>query len=233
MLILGVDIGAVSTKAVLIKGLDMEVYSILPTGASNDLAAKSAINEILNRSGKKLEEFKFIVTTGYGRDSLSMRNLAVSEILCHARGARWFIPNAGSVIDIGGQDSKFIRLDQNGNVSDFVMNDRCAAGSGRFLEVIAKALSLNLEALGEISLKSQKPCKITNICTVFIESEVISLRAANQLPEDIIAGIHRSIAKRIVAMISTIRVQEKVVFTGGVQKIKDLRKPLKTSSNCP
>jgi predicted CoA-substrate-specific enzyme activase len=159
-----------------------------------------------------------IVSTGYGRNNVDLAHKKITEIMCHAAGAWHFLPKTKSVIDIGGQDSKFIRLGEDGGVSDFVMNDKCAAGTGRFLEVMARALELNLEDFGKLSLMAKKPAKISSMCTVFAESEVISLISKGESRENIIAGIHESIASRMVSMMGRARVEKPVVMTGGVAK---------------
>jgi predicted CoA-substrate-specific enzyme activase len=155
----------------------------------------------------------------------------ITEIMCHAEGARYFLPQTKSVIDIGGQDSKFIRLADTGGVSDFVMNDKCAAGTGRFLEVMARALELNLEDFGKLSLMAKKPAKISSMCTVFAESEVISLISKGETRENIIAGIHESIASRMAAMMGRSGVAKPVVMTGGVAKNLGIKNALEKKLN--
>lgn len=226
MLTAGIDIGAVSAKVVVLNKGQILTYFIAPTGASIVQAGVKVIKEVLNKAKLSLDDLGYIIATGYGRHSVSFAQEAVTEIICHAKGASWLIPEARTVIDIGGQDSKAIRVNEKGNVTDFVMNDKCAAGTGRFLEVMARALDLELDELGSISLRSETPCAISSVCTVFAESEVISLRAERRTTEDIIAGIHKSIAHRVSSMMSQIGYQNQVVFTGGVAKNVGVRKAL-------
>ncbi len=156
-----------------------------------------------------------IVATGYGRKSVAIADKAVTEIMCHAAGARFLDPSVRSLIDIGGQDSKAVVMDENGRVTNFAMNDKCAAGTGRFLEVMARALEADLDEFGELSLKAERPAKISSLCTVFAESEVISLIAKGETRENIIAGIHEAIASRVSAMASRIGLAAPVMMTGG------------------
>jgi len=158
------------------------------------------------------------VTTGYGRSSFPLAHKMITEITCHARGAFYICPETRTVIDIGGQDSKVIRLDKQGRNVDFQMNDKCAAGTGRFLEVMARALEVRLEDLGRLSRSAQRTIKISSMCTVFAESEVVSLIADNQPKEVIIRGLHDAIADRILGMVRRVGVEEKVTLTGGVAK---------------
>ena len=159
-----------------------------------------------------------IISTGYGRNSVMIADKAVTEITCHAAGAHYLNPDVRSVIDIGGQDSKAIALDENGNVKDFAMNDKCAAGTGRFLEVMAKALEVDLDNFGSFSLSADQPSKISSLCTVFAESEVISLISKGEKRENIIAGIHESIAARVAAMANRTGLRPPIMMTGGVAR---------------
>jgi predicted CoA-substrate-specific enzyme activase len=158
------------------------------------------------------------VSTGYGRNSVKFMDKAMTEIICHGAGAHYLNPRTRSVIDIGGQDSKAIVLDEKGKVKNFAMNDKCAAGTGRFLEVMARALEVELDGFGALSLRAGDPSRISSLCTVFAESEVISLISKGEKRENIIAGIHESIAARIAAMTNRLRIAPLVVMTGGVAK---------------
>ncbi|MDD1777946.1 MAG: acyl-CoA dehydratase activase [Candidatus Helarchaeota archaeon] len=222
----GVDIGAVSAKAVIISDKKLLGYSILPTGSDVVKVAERVLNECLNKAGLLEEDLVHIVATGYGRIAVPFANEKVTEISCHAKGANWLLPETKMVIDIGGQDSKAIRISETGTVISFAMNDKCAAGTGRFLEVMAHALELPIEEFGRLSLRSINPCSISSICTVFAESEVISLRAEKKPVQDIIAGIHKSVAKRIVAMTTPIGIALPITMTGGVAKNVGQRKAL-------
>lgn len=234
---LGVDIGAVSAKALLMQENIIIAYEVLDTGPNIGKIADKVVKKVLDKASVDFNDLKGIVATGYGRISVPFADKRITEITCHARGVHDLIPEVRTIIDIGGQDSKGMRVDDAGNVVDFVMNDKCAAGTGRFLEVMASALELKVDDLGLISLESENPCQISNVCTVFAESEVISLRAEGKSREDIIAGIHKSIACRIGAMMSQIGKEEPVVLTGGVAKnkgvVKALESELKISIRIP
>ena len=237
MKLLGVDIGAVSAKAVLLRDGVILAYEVLDTGSNIERIADKVVKKVLEKARIDFNDLNGIVATGYGRISVPFADKRITEITCHARGVHHLIPEVRTIIDIGGQDSKGIRVDESGNVIDFVMNDKCAAGTGRFLEVMSKALELKIDDMGSISLESKKPCQISSVCTVFAESEVVSLRAEGKAREDIIAGIHKSIASRIGAMISQIGKEEIVVLTGGVAKnkgvVKTMENELKTSVSIP
>ncbi|MDO8490961.1 MAG: acyl-CoA dehydratase activase [Dehalococcoidia bacterium] len=222
----GVDIGAQSAKAVILNDGAIAGYAILPTGSDVARVSDRVMKQALKKCGLPATKLERVVATGYGRMAATFANSAVTEITCHAEGASFLVPGARTVIDIGGQDSKVIKIDDKGRVLDFVMNDKCAAGTGRFLEVIAMVLKLKLADLGDISLSSNEAAKISSVCTIFAESEVVSLRAEGKLTEDIIAGVHHSVARRVVAMGSRIGYQLPVVFSGGVAKNIGVRRAL-------
>ncbi len=214
----GIDVGSVSAEALILKDGKILAYSILETGANSRKAAERALEEALKKAGISRAEVGPIVATGYGRISVDFASRQVTEISCYARGINFLYPEVRMVIDIGGQDSKAILVGKNGRVLDFVMNDKCAAGTGRFLEVMAKAMEVNVKELGEISLRSRNPAEISSTCTVFAESEVVSLIAKGVPVEDIAAGIHKAIARRVGAMAKRIGVVPPVAFAGGVAK---------------
>lgn len=219
MLSLGIDIGSLSTNAVLINDQgEILASEIILTGASSKKAVDLVLKQILNNAGITRNDIGTIIATGYGRIKVPFANETVTEITCHAKGANYYFPNARTLIDIGGQDSKAIKIDKNGNVVDFVMNDKCAAGTGRFLEVMARTLEIELDDMGEISLKGTKEINISSLCTVFAESEVVSLIGASSKAEDICKSLHVSIAKRIVAQVKRVGIEEDVVMSGGVAK---------------
>ncbi|RJP20515.1 MAG: 2-hydroxyglutaryl-CoA dehydratase [Deltaproteobacteria bacterium] len=227
ILFAGVDIGSLSTDVVLLDG-DRRIRgaSIVSTGASIRRAAREAIDAALAAADAAEEEIAFTVATGYGRDRLETADQRVTEITCHARGARHLFPGALSVLDIGGQDSKVIRLGHDGKVADFAMNDKCAAGTGRFLEVMARTLEMDLEQMGMRSLAASRSIPVSSTCTVFAESEAVSLIASGAAPEDIAWGIHLAIAERIAALAERIGIAEPAVMTGGVAKNPAARKAL-------
>ncbi|MBD3212728.1 MAG: 2-hydroxyglutaryl-CoA dehydratase [Candidatus Lokiarchaeota archaeon] len=215
----GVDIGSLATKIVLLDDnrqmvdwrLNRSTYDFKRVG-------RNLFQDILEKNELSRSDV-FVMSTGYGRNTIDFADDRITEITAHARGAQFFYPEAHSVIDIGGQDSKAIVMSsKTGNVIDFQMNDKCAAGTGRFLEVMANALEIPLDNMGAIALKSNKPASISSTCTVFAESEVISLFAQGTSKENIAAGIHKSIAKRVAGMAKRIGVEPLLVFCGGVAK---------------
>lgn len=226
MVVAGVDIGAGTAKSVILSDGQILSYSIIPTGANVAKAAEDVMAQALDESQAKMSDVEYIVSTGYGRNSVPFSNKAVTEIMCHAKGAYFLIPQTRTVVDIGCQDSKVIQVNEEGVVTNFAMNDKCAAGTGRFLEVMAQALDIKLEEMGSLALKSKKACPITSTCTVFAESEVVSLRATGERPEDLIAGIYKAMIKRVATMAGRIGFRKEVVFTGGVAKSVGARKAL-------
>jgi predicted CoA-substrate-specific enzyme activase len=218
MIVAGMDIGSITAETVILQDNQMLSSSIVPTGANSRTAAERSLAAALKQASLRQEDLAAIVTTGYGRASFPAATKMITEITCHARGAFFVYPETRTVIDIGGQDSKVIRLDKQGRNVDFQMNDKCAAGTGRFLEVMARALEVKLEDLGRLSRSAQRTIKISSMCTVFAESEVVSLIADNQPKEVIIRGLHDAIADRILGMIRRVGVEEKVTLTGGVAK---------------
>ena len=184
------------------------------------------MTEALEKANISLNAVDYVVATGYGRDTVPFARESITEITCHAKGAHWVNSKTRTVIDIGGQDSKVIGMDEKGNVIDFVMNDKCAAGTGKFLDVLAAALNLPTSELGLVSQRGGSPCTISSTCTIFAESEVISLLASGESKENIVAGLHKSIAKRVASMGRQVSYREEVVFTGGVAKNIGVKKAL-------
>jgi len=220
----GIDIGSLTSKALLFGEKGILSYSILPTGANPKIAAMRCLESVLMKSNIKEKDILSIVATGYGRIIIPFKAKEMTEISCHAKGASFLIPGARTVIDIGGQDSKIITLDSNSRVLDFVMNDKCAAGTGRFLEVMAKALEVELNEMGRLSLQSRKSISVSSMCTVFAESEVISLIAKGYEVKEILKGLHEAIARRIYNLSKRLRVKDKIVFTGGVAKNEGIKR---------
>jgi (R)-2-hydroxyacyl-CoA dehydratese activating ATPase len=218
MVTAGVDIGSLTTDVVILSGDQMLSYTIVPTLSSSEAAAVSAYESALTLAGISAADVQGVVATGYGRTSIDFADKAITEITCHALGARRLFAEARTVIDIGGQDSKVIRLADDGRVEDFSMNDKCAAGTGRFLEVMARSLDTSLDSLGSLSVLSSADLRISSTCTVFAESEVVALVAKGVPKEDIIRGLHRSVAERVYAMITRLRAEPPFVMTGGVAK---------------
>jgi (R)-2-hydroxyacyl-CoA dehydratese activating ATPase len=222
----GLDVGSLTTKAVLLTGDAVLSCCIDQTGAYPRVAGERALERVLSQAGRDKTQVAYIVGTGYGRINLPFVNRTITELTCHAKGAHFLNQEIRTVIDIGGQDSKVIHLDGEGNMVDFAMNDKCAAGTGRFLEVMSKALELSLPDLGTCALKSKTPCSITNTCAVFAESEVISLLAAGQVKDDIAAGLHQAIAQRVGNLAKRMGVIPEIAFVGGVAKNAGVQKAL-------
>lgn len=218
MIVAGCDVGSLTGKAVILKDGDILSYSIVPTTPKPERTAQNAMNEALNKKNLSLDNIDYIVGTGYGRVKIPFANSEVSELTCHGKGAHSFIPSIRTIIDVGGQDCKVIKVSKDGKILDFAMNDKCAAGTGRFLEVMARTLELKLEELGEISLKSKNQAKITAQCSVFAETEVVSLMADGVEVSDIVAGIHDAIASRIMSLVYRVGLEEDLTITGGVAK---------------
>lgn len=218
MLYAGIDIGSITAKAALIEDGELIDAKVIPTGY-NHLSAGMKVFEMLLEANKVSKNgIKGIVATGYGRNSVSFADKALTEIICHGTGAHFMNPNIRGIIDVGGQDSKAILLNDKGQVDNFAMNDKCAAGTGRFLEVMANAMEVPLDQMGDFSKTSTKPVKISSICTVFAESEVISMIARQEKREDIIAGIHDSAAARVAVLARKIKLKGPIMMTGGVAK---------------
>ena len=218
MITVGIDVGSITAKAAVVRDGAVIADKLISTGYNARQAGENVFKAVMQEAGLDSSAVAKIIATGYGRNSVSIADKAVTEITCHAVGAHYLNPEVRSVIDIGGQDSKAIALDENGNVTNFAMNDKCAAGTGRFLEVMAKALELDLDDFGSFSLNADAPSKISSLCTVFAESEVISLISKGEKRENIIAGIHDSIAARVVAMANRIGLKHPIMMTGGVAK---------------
>ena len=213
---LGIDIGSTSSKAVIITAeQSMVSQAVVNTGAGTS-GPEKAVAAALESAGLTRDDILYSVVTGYGRIVYEHADKQITEITCHARGVAHQAPNARTVIDIGGQDAKVIRLDESGRVSNFVMNEKCAAGTGRFLEVMARILDCDIRELAELSEKSTKEINISSTCTVFAESEVISQLAAGVNREDAAFGAHKSVAKRVAGLGGRLGVAPDVIMTGGV-----------------
>ena len=213
---LGIDIGSSSSKAALIdkegKLLGTKVVNI-GTGTNG---IELALTELLKEQGCKEKDILYTVATGYGRMTYEKADKQITEISCHARGVVSMFPEARSIIDIGGQDAKAILLNDRGRVDNFVMNEKCAAGTGRFFEVMARVLNCSLDELAELAAKAEKSVPISSVCTVFAESEVISQLASGAKPEEVAKGAHQSVAKRVAGLCNRLGMKLQVVMTGGV-----------------
>lgn len=215
----GVDVGSTQTKVIVLDE-DRRIVgrSLVATGANLVGAAEHGFQEALAGTGIPPEEVRFVVGTGYGRFRVTFGDTQITEIACHARGANFLYPETRTVIDMGGQDTKAIKVGPSGEVLDFAMNDKCAAGTGRFLAAAAEVMDLSLDEIGPISLTASRPVKITSVCTVFVESDIMSYLAQGRSMEDILAGVHRSIAARTLALVRRVGVDPEITFTGGVAR---------------
>ena len=214
----GVDVGAITAKAAILDDGELLATAIILAGYDRAAAAVLVLDQALEQAGLAREQIGRLIGTGYGRVQVAGASRTVTEITCHARGAHHLCPSVRTVIDIGGQDSKGIAVGPAGRVLDFVMNDKCAAGTGRFLEVMARALEVALADFGALALSAPRRAKISSTCTVFAESEVVTHLGAGVPRDEISAGIHESIAARVATMVGRIPVQDEVVLTGGVAR---------------
>jgi predicted CoA-substrate-specific enzyme activase len=228
----GIDIGSTMTKVVLIDTTD-RVLSIIkgPTGPEHRQLANEVMRMALEQANLQLDDISYIVATGYGRVNVPFADDQITELSCHARGVYSLFPNVRTTIDIGGQDAKCLKI-QNGKLMDFVMNDKCAAGTGRFLEVIAATLGIKLEDLGTMSLKSTKKVAISNICTIFAQQEIVTQLSEGEKAEDIIAGMHDALASRVATLARRLKIEPDVVLTGGVAKNIGMVKAMKENLGC-
>ncbi len=229
---LGIDVGSTASKCIILKnGEEIVAKSLVDVGAGTS-GPQRAIENVLARAGMEEHDIDYTLATGYGRNSLmGLADKQMSELSCHARGAYFLFPQVHTVIDIGGQDVKVMRI-ENGAMTNFQMNDKCAAGTGRFLDVMARVLEVNVDELGELGAQSQKRVEISSTCTVFAESEVISQLANGTDRKDIIAGIHRSVAHRVTGLARRIGVQDQVVMTGGVAQNQGIVGALQDELGC-
>jgi predicted CoA-substrate-specific enzyme activase len=235
MITAGIDIGSLSTETVIFdKDKGLLGYAIVLTGGSSKDALQLSLDQAVGNAKIKRDEIERIVSTGCARGIAEFADQKITEITCIAKGVSHLFPKCRTIIDIGGQDTKVIRVDEKGRVLEFDMNDKCAAGTGRFLEVMAKALTVELDAMGERSLQHQNELKISSICTVFAESEVVSLVSEGQLVEDILHAIHNAIADRTLGLLERIgEVEPPVVMTGGVAKNIGVVKALEAKLETP
>jgi (R)-2-hydroxyacyl-CoA dehydratese activating ATPase len=217
MISVGIDSGSATTKAVLVNDGRIVAQVVLPTAFDFLSAAEKAYKNVLANAGVDEKDINGVYATGYGRNSIKFANKTISEITAHTKGVYHLYPDVNGIIDIGGQDSKVISV-KDGKVTDFLMNDKCAAGTGKFLEYTARALEVPIEEFGLLALVSKTPASITSMCTVFAETEAISLRARGFKKEDIAAGLIESVARRVAVMARQVGLKQNVAFVGGVAK---------------
>lgn len=228
----GIDIGSTMTKGVLVNGYDRVLSSIKgPTGPEHRQLANEVMEMALEKAHLQLDDISYVVATGYGRLNVPFADRQITELTCHATGVSRLFPKARTVIDIGGQDAKGMKL-KNGKMVDFIMNDKCAAGTGRFLEVTAATLGIKLEDLGAISLRSSNKAPISNFCTIFAQQEVVSHLSNGENLEDIIAGLHDALANRVAGLVRRLNIESDVVFTGGVACNIGMVKAMKENLGC-
>ncbi len=225
----GIDIGSRSIKIVIfdIENSKIKDIKVSDTTSFPQKEAEKLFQEIISENNIPEEEIKYIISTGYGREQFTKADKKLTEISCHAKGVHFLFPEAGTVIDIGGQDSKVIKL-AHGNVCDFAMNDKCAAGTGRFLEVVEKIVEVPRSKMDEILEEVSSPCSISSMCVVFAESEIISLLASGNKIADILAGVLESLARRTVSLAGKIGLNPPIVFTGGVANNKAMVKTMES-----
>ncbi len=217
MYIAGIDVGSANTKVVIYEPEQNRIAAtaVRRTGMHPRQAAIKTLSTALEQAQLQENDLFRIIATGYARHNVNFAHKTITEITATARGIRHWHPDCRTIIDIGGQDSKVISLNREGQIQDFVMNDRCAAGTGSFLEFIARALDIPIEQFGELSARSQKPVTISSLCVVMAETEILSMVAADTPAEDIIAGLHLALASRIAAMAARLSIAEEIIFTGG------------------
>jgi (R)-2-hydroxyacyl-CoA dehydratese activating ATPase len=215
----GVDVGSTQTKAIIVNDRRQIVgRSLIGTGANVSMAAENAFLKALEDAGLPREAAGYVVGTGYGRYKVTFGDAQITEITCHAKGAQFLFPATRTVIDMGGQDTKAIKIGPAGEVLDFCMNDKCAAGTGRFMQAAAECMGLTLDEIGPISLQGRVPVRLTSVCTVFVESDILSYVAQRKKPEDILAGVHKAVATRTISLVRRVGIEDQITFTGGVAR---------------
>jgi len=228
----GVDIGSTMTKVVLMDKSGNLLSAIKgPTGPEHRQLANEVMRQALEQASLQINDISYIVATGYGRLNVPFADRQITELSCHARGVSSLFPNVRTAIDIGGQDAKCMKI-ANGRLTNFVMNDKCAAGTGRFLEVTAATLGIRLEDMGGISLKATKKIQISNLCTIFAQQEVVALLSHGEKPENILAGLHDALASRVAALARRLGIEPDLVLTGGVAKNIGMVRAMKESLGC-
>jgi predicted CoA-substrate-specific enzyme activase len=248
MLTMGIDIGSRSSKCVILEDGKLLTYGTIETGPNILKTAKAVVEAAVQRStGKwgeyrmelpdvkvdhlKIEDMDFIVSTGYGRAIVPFAHKNITEISCHCRGAQWFVPGVSSILDVGGQDTKGIRVGANGEVADFAMNDKCAAGTGRFMEIVAEALHVPLAEIGPMALKSTKVLPFSTTCAAFGRGAAVTMMKEGERKEDILGGLHEAIATRVMALVKKVGIADKFVITGGIGRNVGLVKKIEQRVN--
>ena len=218
MIVAGCDVGSLSAEAVLMKDGEIVAAEIIRVRPRPEQSAKEVMDKALQKVGWNYDDIQYCVSTGYGRERIPFANNNISEISCHGKCAYWLVPSARTIIDVGGQDCKAIRIDDSGKLVNFVMNDKCAAGTGRFLEFMAKTLGVGIEELGPLALDSQEKIIITNVCSIFAESEVLHYIYEGRKSADIALGVNNSMAERVNSLVRRVGIEKDICITGGVAK---------------
>jgi (R)-2-hydroxyacyl-CoA dehydratese activating ATPase len=233
MLTMGIDVGSRSTKCVILDEGQLLTYGSIETGPDIVKTAQAVVDAAVHRRTSlwgeyrmplpdvkvehlKIDDMACIVSTGYGRAIVPFAHRNITEITCHCRGAQWFVPGVSTVLDVGGQDSKGIRIGRKGEVADFTMNDKCAGGTGRFMEIVAEALQVPLSEIGPLSLHSTKVLPFSSTCAAFGRGAAVTMRKEGERKEDILAGLHEVIAKRVLALVKKVGIADKFVISGGI-----------------
>ena len=217
-IVAGCDVGSLTSKAVIMKNGKILAKNVIKSKPRPEDSADAVLESVLSQAGLSKDDIEYCVGTGYGQEKISFVNESASEISCHGKGARWMLPSVGTVIDIGGQDCKTMRLDKNGNIENFMANDKCASGTGRFLEVMAKLLGIDISEIGALTAKSKKPVILTSTCTVWAQADVIKYINSGVLIEDIGAGINTAMAQRVAILVNAVKPVGDLLMTGGVAK---------------
>jgi len=219
MIVAGIDIGSLSAKSVIMKDQEIMAWSVIQTSPDSQQTASDVMEKVLEEAGITQDDIGYVVSTGYGRVNVPFAKRNITEISCHAKGTCMLFPNTRTILDMGGQDCKVIRCNEKGQVTDFVMNDKCAAGTGRFLERVARTLGVTLDEMGALSLDAvDGPVSLRNYCAVFAESDIVDLLRQGKHKNDILAGATEAIAKKIVALMERVGIEEALSISGGVAK---------------
>ncbi|MEN6473694.1 MAG: acyl-CoA dehydratase activase [Syntrophaceae bacterium] len=226
MIVAGVDIGSLTAKAVIMEDDTILAAHVMRVRPDPEESARDVMDQALSKAGIANDRIAYCIGTGYGRNHIPFAQAVESEIACHARGAHWHHKGIRTVVDIGGQDAKAIRLDETGTIQRYAYNDKCASGTGRFLEIMGAALGLDLETMGELSLASRSPATLSNQCVVFAETEIVSLVNDGRELSDIVSGLHKAMAHRVASLAKGIQMEPDVAFTGGVAKNPGMFKAL-------
>ena len=225
-IVAGCDVGSLTSKAAIMKNGRIVGSAIIKSKVKPQESADKAMSDALSSAGLRLDDLQYCVGTGYGRKKISFVDEAISEISCHGKGANWLIPAARTAVDIGGQDCKAIKLDGRGKVEKFIANDKCASGTGRFLEVMAGVLGIDLTELGACSSKGRSPITFASTCTVWAQADAIKLLNSGTPFEEIGAGINTAMASRVAILVNSIGIEPEICMTGGVAKNRGVKDAL-------